>query len=498
MQGLQAGSNGGIHSNGVGARRQQLNSLISRRALFRNLSGLLGAPAFLKARPKYPNILFVMTDEHRADSLACYGHPLVKTPNFDRLAAEGVRFENFFTASPVCSPARVSAFTGRYPKTHQVQRNAQKMRAGEILLPALLKKYGYITGLAGKLHFHSQDRVGLFDFDQEAPGPQYTAYLKRQGLPTNVSQPAVVDNDPPLGLPESPWLIGTSMIPEEHFITSWIADRALEFLQQQDGQHPWFLFLSFWKPHSPFVIPAPYSTMYSPDEVPMPELPVEKPFPPTADNRTRHYVLASQEHILRRLRAHYYGAITYVDAQLGRVVEWLRSKGWLERTIIVFTSDHGNSLGELGRMFKGTPYEGAIRVPCIWRFPEGLPQGKVVSHLADTTCIMPTLLELAGIPEPVEFESISAVSLMRGEPVRWENIVFTEFFFHAVRTPRYKLVKPFEHPTWVWQLFDLKVDPTEKTNFFGRPEYADVQAMLLRRLGLWEQHRPSDERRISA
>lgn len=456
-----------------------MSSALNRRQFSSALAGALAAgPQSLKAQRKRPNILFLMTDEHRGDCLHAVGHRMVRTPNFDRLARDGALLRNFFTASPVCSPARVSAFTGRYPKSHGVRGNGQPIGAGETLLPKLLKEHGYRTGLAGKLHFAPQDAAGLFDFHQEFPA-QYNAFLKENYPDRSLNQTRQSYRRRPT------WLVGTSPIPARDFPTAWIADRAIEFIGEGEADEPWFCFVSFWKPHSPYVLPMPWSKMYDPKALAVPELPSERPTPPTASNRDRHYITADQVRELKSIRAAYYGAVSFVDEQIGRIIKELRRLGQLDNTIIVFTSDHGNSLGEHGRMFKGTPYEGAIHVPCIFRYPAAIPASRSLGRLADTTSILPTLLDLAGLPPAEGCESGSLKRVLASHDPDWDDTIFTEMLFHTIRTRDWKLTLPGDHPTWEAQLFDLNNDPGETTNLYSKPEAAKVQRELTARLEKW-------------
>jgi len=411
---------------------------------------------------------------------------LVKTPNLDRLARGGSYFRNFITASPVCSPARVSAFTGRYPKTHGVRINLDPIRDAEVLLPRLLKRHGYRTGMAGKLHLAEKDAAGLFEYQQEAPGSQYAAYLKEKHPNRSLNEatrPELIKD------PGFVWKVGASVLPVEDFPTHWIADRAIDFIRD-GGEQPWFCFASFWKPHSPFILPMPWASKYSPRDVALPDLPEEKATPPTALNKPRHYVTASQTEQLKRVRAAYYGAISFVDEQIGRILRELRRSGQWENTIIVFTSDHGNSLGEGGRMFKETPYEGAVRVPMIVHYPKAIEPGTLVDRPFDTTAIMPTLLDLAGLEVPKGFESPSMRPWISGEETGSEGDAFTEMLFRTVRSERWKLTDPGDHPTWEPQLFDLESDRDEKNNLYGKPEAAAAQAELSAKLEEWYERKP--------
>lgn len=234
-----------------------MSTPISRRKLLLGASGLAAAPAASSPRP---NILWLMTDEFRADAMHCSGNPVVSTPNLDRIAHEGVRFSTAYTVCPVCSPSRASAFSGRYAHVHGVTTNEVPAKNGEIFLPSILKYYGYHTAISGKLHFVPARFDFGFDqfwsFTSEGPTPEkgYQAFLKNKyGSPVKFTKvPGTCPwPDDPLGRD-----VGLFNREPQDFETEWIADRALDYLRSRKGNpQPWFLYTSFLRPHSPSVLP---------------------------------------------------------------------------------------------------------------------------------------------------------------------------------------------------------------------------------------------------
>jgi arylsulfatase A-like enzyme len=308
---------------------------LSRRELLLGASGM--AVARGAERPR-PNILWLMTDEHRADAMHCAGHPCVTTPNLDRLAREGVRFATTYTVSPVCSPSRASAFSGRYAHVHGVTTNQVPAHNGEIFLPSILKHYGYHTAISGKLHF--VPRRFDFGFDQfwsfsaEGPTPEigYNAFLqKKYGAPGKF--PIVPGTCPwpndPLGRD-----VGVFRHEPQDFETEWIADRALEYLRSRKGNpQPWFLYTSFLRPHSPSVLPKKYFDMYDPDKVPIFKLPPNAHAMRQEARQPQKRHIIEDERMERVMTAKYLGAVTNVDDNIGRILGELERLGMMDNTL---------------------------------------------------------------------------------------------------------------------------------------------------------------------
>jgi arylsulfatase A-like enzyme len=296
------------------------------------------AKAAMPAAMTRPNILFVMVDEMRWDVMGSEGHPVVATPNLDRLAREGVRFNHSYTVSPVCSPARVSAFTGRYAHVHGVENNGIPAHQGEIFLPSILKHYGYDTAIAGKLHYTPARFSYGFDqfwsFSAEGPTPElgYNAYLrKKHGSPAKFPR---VEGTCPWPDDALGGDVGLFKYPIEDFETEWITARSLDFLRaRKNANRPWFLFSSYLKPHSPSVEPEPYFSKYDKANIPMPKLPAnakELRAQQTGQSR-RHYV--DDERMVRVMRSKYYGAVNHIDDQVGRLLSELETLGMAGNTV---------------------------------------------------------------------------------------------------------------------------------------------------------------------
>ena len=474
------------------------------------LFAALGTQFFAGEPLKRPaNILFIVSDEYRHDCLGVAGHPIVKTPNLDKFAGQGVRFTRAYAASPVCSPSRATLFTGRYPQVHGVKQNNMPFSEDEVTLPRLLRAQGYRTGIVGKLHLQGAD--DWFDYAQITDGGRgdgYEAFLRAsKQFITGIANTAAVEGSL-VGAGKTPLKIGTSVLPEDKFEEAWVADRAVDFLRAQKEQsQPWFLFLSLFKPHSEYVIPAPFDKMYAAKDMPLPKT-FQAGFEAPADMssaqeskekknnrkgatddganfRARLYI--SDADILREVTAHYYGAVTMVDKYIGHVLAVLDELGMTNNTIVVFTADHGNMLGERNRMFKSVMYESSALVPMLYRAPGRIPAGRVNDTALDNTAVVPTLLDLAGLPVPAGVQGRSLAPLMRGDGPGPEA-AYAYLADKMVRQGDWKLIVPLgRSKSGVRELYDVVRDPDEQVNLYDRPEGAAVQRQLLALMDAWEK-----------
>ncbi len=474
---------------------------VSRRDLLFGAAGAasgLRAATAQQARARRPNILFLMVDEMRWDVMGCAGHPVVRTPNLDRLAREGVRFANAYTSSPVCSPARACLFTGRHAHVHGVTTNAVPAHNGEMFLPSILRHYGYHTAISGKLHFVPARFDFGFDqfwsFSSEGPTPEkgYNAYLRgKHGSPGKF--PIVPGTAPwpddPLGRD-----VGEFRYPEEDFETTWITDRAVEYVRsRKDTAQPWFLFTSYLDPHSPSVQPKRYLNMYDPAKVPVPKLPPDIAKIRGAEEGRGQRRFIADEKMLRVMTAAYYGAVTQVDDQIGRLLGELERLGMADNTMIVFTTDHGNMLGDRGRWFKGVMYEGSARAPLLWRGPGGAKEnrGRVEEKLVDHTDVMPSILEAAGLPAAAGIQGRSFLKLVRDGDPRWEDRCYSQLRSAMVRTPEWKFIDNSLDLSGPFELYDMRRDPKEERNLADETRNRALAADFRRELTAWRADRPA-------
>lgn len=456
------------------------------------------AAATTSAAPAQPNILFIMVDEMRWDAMGCEKHPVVETPNLDRLAKAGVRFARSYTVSPVCSPSRACVFTGRYAHVNGVLSNGVPAHRGEIFLPTLLRHYGYHTAISGKLHYTPARFDYGFDqfwsFSSEGPTPQigYNEYLRRKhGSPAK--WPIVPGTcpwpDDPLGKD-----VGLFRYPHEDFETDWITARSIDYLRSRKGQsQPWFLFTSYLKPHSPSVEPEPYFSKYDPKAMPIPKLPPNARELRAAQRgrSKRHYV--DNEEMVRVMSAKYYGAISHIDEHAGKLLGELQRLGMDANTLVIFTADHGNMLGDHGRWFKGLQYEGSARVPLIWRGPRGSAEngGRLVDKVVENTDLAPSILEAAGVPVPEGFQGRSFVNLARGKDANWKDCCYSQLRSGSYQEGHWKLIDNSLDASGSRELYDIENDPKEQRNLAGDPKQRDRVEHCMHLLTAWRAAHPA-------
>ena len=422
-----------------------------------------------------PNILWICTDQQRYDTLGCYGNKYVKTPNLDKLAASGVRFTNAYVQNPVCMPSRASFLTGRYPRECGVRYNGQNMPANmaKYLAPRILKENaGYLCGLAGKLHMAISNPItGIATEPRLNDGYEYFAWSGEPGYRWPLHEYSLWLKSKGKEYTKTPvegcGYVYTGM-PEELHQTTWCAERAIEFMDTANKfGRPWLFSLNCFDPHHPFDPPAEYLNRYLDklDELPLPnyiEGEIESKSQMVRRNHRGAYGkkgsfayddMSERDH--RLIKAAYYAMCDLIDSQVGRMVEYLRSSGQLDNTIIIFHSDHGESLGDHGVYLKGAYfYEECVKVPLIMHCPALFKAGTVSSALVELVDIAPTLFELCGLPESKAVHGRSLTGILSGsaDPDVFRESVYSEIYADTenadpniyctmVRNERYKLTK---------------------------------------------------------
>lgn len=453
-----------------------------------------------------PNILIIMPDQFRADTMGCAGHPTVKTPNIDRLAQEGVRFTNAYTVSPICMSARASFVSGLYPHNHHIWNNAGSLPAHDETFFHHLQESGYYTAYVGKSHFYPH-RAGEHLKDHEE-------YMRARGLnyvhettgpwATTRTESYMTDRWRELGLLSAfredyrrrreigPCAVWPSPLPEEEFLDSYIGRKAVEFVESYDGENPVCLFVGFGGPHEPWDAPGRYATMYDPDEVPAP-IPPSQPGEWTPEYAARKMkagrIKGMTEQEVRKIRASYYGKISLIDHWIGEILSAFQRRGWLEDALILFWSDHGEMLGDHQRLHKSVFYESSAHVPLIIRYPGVIEGGKICDALVEIIDAYPTLLEAVGAKASERCLGRSLWPLLKGEREAHRDAVFSEVFTAGhynlmVRTERHKYA--MDDTGEGYMLFDLVDDPLERNNLIGHPEAREIEAELRERaLRFW-------------
>jgi choline-sulfatase len=428
-----------------------------------------------------PNVLLIMADQLAAGWLPAYGHPVVQAPTIDALAAGGTVFESAYCASPLCAPSRAALLTGRLPSRTGVYDNAAELPATVPTLAHRLRSAGYATALAGKMHFVGPD--------------QLHGYERR--LTTDI-YPADVDWTPDWNRPLDdpfPWyhtmegvlrpgVCDASMQLDYDAEVAFRAVRCIHDLARYGDGRPFFLTASFTHPHDPWEVPRRYWDAYEPGAIDMPAvpaLPLGEADPHSRRLRAMSGVDAAGLTVeqIRTARHGYYAAVRYVDERIGEVMAALRATGLDRDTIVIFTADHGEMLGERGLWYKMAFFEAAARVPLIVRVPGG-HGGARIAEPVSLLDVMPTVLDLVG--EPLDLERQDGTSLMPLIEHRGTRAgpVVGEYLAEGVSAPAvmlrrgpYKFVACGTDPD---QLFDLDADPSELANLAADPRQADVVA----------------------
>lgn len=377
-----------------------------------------------------PNILLVMTDQQRWDTLGATGNPIIRTPNLDRLAREGALFSEVITPAPVCAPARAALLSGYSPSRMHFTSNSGFLADQEDTPPTLLNQAGYHTQALGKMHFpqsdgrHDRPWEATYGF-QDLMLSEETRWLRQA---RSLEEVAFDDYDrfllehdlrgwgtpPEIGYNEIKPVL--SALPEEYSVTTWLGDRAVEYLARPHDR-PFFALVSFVKPHAPYDPPEEWAALYDPYTVPPPVRTPAERFRPNPqyeqERRRREWDLYSESAQLTS-RAYYYANISLIDKQIGRILEALESAGLRDKTFILFTSDHGDLLGDHWLWFKNHAFDSCARVPLIVAGP-GVPAGvRVDGAVISLMDLFATILARAGMPVPANRPSRDLLDLLPG------------------------------------------------------------------------------------
>lgn len=494
---------------------------------------------------KARNFLFIMCDQLRWDYLSCAGHGTLQTPNIDALAAKGVRFTQAYSQSPLCGPSRMSFYTGRYMFTHGATWNGVALPVGELTMGDYLRPHGHRVALVGKTHMIA-DREGMqrlevnpvsdlgvlvsecgfepYERDDGMwppflldPNLRYNKYLNELGYPgENPWHDYANSAEGPNGEVLSGWKMRYSNLParvaEEHSETPYMTNRAMEFIDEC-GDQPWCLHLSYIKPHWPYMAPAPYHNMYSVEDV-QPVVREEQ------ECQSAHPVFAAfmnqpdsqvfqRDETIQTVVPTYMGLIKQIDDHLGRLWDYLEETGRWEDTMVVFTSDHGDYLGDHWLGEKEMLHDASALIPFIVYDPDSSAdetRGSADDHFIESVDVIPTFLDaLEANNHDERLEGRSLLPLTRGgsAPV-WREAAFSEMDY-AFRSVGVELgVEPdkarcymVRTPDWkyIWyegfraQLFDMNNDPSELHDLGGQASYEAVEAEHKDRLFEWLRHR---------
>ncbi len=443
---------------------------LDRRQFFGAASALLPAAASVRGQSasRRPNIVFLMTDNHRWDLLGCAGNEIIQTPNIDRLAERGTRFANSFCTTSICAATRASILTGEFRREHgyTFTMPAMSVQRMDRSYPTLLKQSGYRTGFVGKL--------GV-EVDPRAPERMFDFYRPR--IASSTRNPYYREADD-----------GTV----KH-VTTINGDDAVEFIRTSSQDQPFCLSVSFSAPHpeddhiDQYIFDKELRALYERDVIPPPPIQEHEHFHrlpgfiQVSMSRQRWFRRFDTPEKYQRMMKGMYRLITGVDRQVGRVVAELERRGFDDNTVVVFTGDNGIMIGEHGLTGIWLMYEGSIRKPLIIADPRlsESHHGVTAEQMTLSFDCPATMLDLAGVPIPEQMRGRSLVPLMRGEAPDWREDFFYEHLYEretipkseGVRTERFKYVRYFERNPVYEQLFDLAADPNEITNLAGDPKH---------------------------
>ncbi|CAG7613834.1 sulfatase [Paenibacillus allorhizosphaerae] len=425
-----------------------------------------------------PNILIIMADQHRYDCIGAYGNRDIRTPNLDGLSRDGVIYDNSFCSSPFCTPSRYSFLTGLYPHQHLGWSNRSTIPKEINTFPGLLQKAGYRTKAVGKMHFTpTYLDVGFESMllaEQNGDGryeDDYHRYLREHELMDRIDLMDQV-TEYRAKAPQQYWDTYGAMasdLPEAHHSTTWIGNQGLAALDEWGEQNE-LLMVSFIKPHHPFDPPKPWDAMYDPERLQLLPGWTEQCLP--ADLRMHegffpHAKLT--EPVLRQAMAHYYGSISQIDHMVGQMIDKLKSRGLYNKTLILYTSDHGEYMGYHHMLLKSNyMYEPLVKVPLMIKYPNNEQAGERSALLVNNIDVSATILEHANV-EKAKFMAGRSIGSLAGKPrtfVIGENGRGRQYM---VRTDRYKLI--LTNDSGKSAFYDLAADPFELSNLIGDPAY---------------------------
>jgi uncharacterized sulfatase len=424
------------------------------------------------------NVLLIMADDLNND-MGTFGHPIVKTPNLDRLAARGVRFDRAYVQFPLCSPSRVSMLTGLRPDTtriYELQTNFRTILPDVQTLPQLFKKNGYVAARVGKIyHYGNPGDIGTSGLDDPA---SWDLVVNPKGIDKD-EETVLTNLTPSRGLGSS-LSFYASPAPDEQHTDGKVATETIALLEKYQDR-PFFIGAGFYRPHCPFIAPKKYFDMYPLDRISVPRFtPEQIAQVPVAALFTRPPNWDVPEEGLRQVIRAYYASTTFLDANVGRVLDALNRLGLADRTIVVFVGDHGYHLGELGQWMKQSLFERSARAPMIIAAP-GVSRG-VSPRPVEFIDVYPTLAGLAGLTPPSGLQGRSLEPLLKNPAARWNHPAFTQvlrggganqFMGYSVRTEKWRYTE-WDGGKQGTQLYDEQHDPAELHNLAADPNRAKV------------------------
>ncbi len=430
------------------------------------------------------NILFIMTDQQRYDALSCRNNSIVKTPNLDKLAKQGTRFDNCYTVIPLCVPARLSMLTGQYAYEHKVFINEHKKDERVQSWADVLSDNGYKTLAFGKSHGVHQG----FERVEPAYGRDYDQ--KSGPLP---KEPQLYDD-----WPNAPWphgrTVAKSAEPKEKFFDYITAKQVSEKLcELRNTETPWAMQVGIFYPHPPYILPEPYASMYNPNEINLAEFDIsELENKPEGQTNMHNKFFDLPKEKLQQMVAGYYGCVSMADDCIGIILNKLEELGLAEDTVVCMTADHGDLNSEHGLFSKfSSCYDAEARVPMIWSCPNFIKEDKVVNDMVEIIDLVPTILDITENEIPYTNSGKSLLPILKGEkldnPHRefvtavtgWHEFRNLRPFGHMIRTKEWKLVY---YPDEKSELYDMINDPKEVNNLYYDKKFANIANELKEKL----------------
>ncbi len=432
------------------------------------------------------NLLIVETDEHHFRTLGCYGGQIVETPNIDWIAKHGAMCTGFYATTPVCSPSRAALVSGQYPQKTAVTANDIPLDDAVVTFAEVLRQNGYATGYAGKWHLDGTGKP------QWAPKRNF-GFVDNRYMFNRGHWKKLVDT------PEGPRVGATNRkgqpgygldgADESTYTTDYLCNKASEFIRAHKSD-PFCYMVSLPDPHGPNTVRPPYDTMFEDVEVPIPSTLTRRPEQIPAWGKPQNVRPAQ----LRNLMRQYYGMVKCIDDNVGKLLSTLKEEGLLDRTLIVFTADHGDLCGEHGRLNKGVPYEGSARVPFLMYCPGSITPGTRIDAALSNVDFFPTVMSLLQVRHQQPVDGRDASALFRGQPPdSWDDFTIVRSAgkpnsagpaWLSVITSRWKLVYATNDKPW---LIDLENDPKELTNLFADPRHKPTIQRLTRHLVAYGQ-----------
>ncbi|MBZ5583804.1 MAG: arylsulfatase [Acidobacteriia bacterium] len=466
---------------------------MNRRAFLQSGPALAGASALLEAggEQERPNILLLMADQHRADCVGAAGNAAIHTPNLDRLARGGVMFRHAYSSTPTCTPARAALLTGMSPWNYGMLGYGAVAERYSVEMPRLLRDAGYYTAGIGKMHWRPQralhgfhmtlldesGRVESGDFRSD-----YRAWFWSE-------RP---DGDPDAsGMDWNGYDAKPYPLPERLHPTAWIGETAVRFLRDYERPEPFFLKVSFERPHSPYDPPKRWMARYSGSLPPAQVGSWADKYRPRNSGRPDIWHGDPGQGIMARARQGYYGSVSFVDEQIGRILDALNGRGWLNRTLVLYLADHGDMLGDHYLWRKSYAYEGSARIPMLLHWPSGLGaanRGSAIANPVEIRDVLPTLLDAAGIVAPKGVDGVSLLQLVRNSASGWREWIDLEHdvcyspenHWNALPDGKWKYI--FHSLNGQEQLFNLEADPHERHDLAGDSAQSSELRMWRERL----------------